>query len=348
MNWQSLRILLLPFSLIYGCIVAIRNKCYDWGFFSSKKINQPSICVGNITVGGTGKSPLTIYLTELLSLRNPIILSRGYGRKTKGFRLATHQDSASTIGDEPFMYWKRFNGKVPVLVAEKRQLGIDFIHSNFPNSTIILDDAFQHRSVQAGLNIVLMTFDRPVFNDFPFPAGNLRENRSGINRADIVMVTKCPTTISQQYKSSFQRKIPLPANNIFFSNIVYGEKTPLFSHTWKEPEIVLVISGIANPTPLIEQLKEKYVVESLIFPDHHNFSTSDIHAIRQKVTTFAHRQYAIITTEKDAVRFQSMPNIKELENLPFFVQHMEIRIDRQNDFNTLILNYVTRTNERSR
>lgn len=345
---QAARLLLLPFSLIYGAIVGIRNWLFDSGIQHSFVIPNKSVCVGNITVGGTGKSPMTIYITELLRDFQPAILSRGYGRSTKGPRLASETDDASTIGDEPFMYRRRFGARVPIVVAEERKLGVDLLNEHFDRPTIILDDAFQHRKVKAGFQLVLMTYDRPIFRDFPFPAGNLRENRSGLKRADAVVITKSPAGLSDADKTVFLQRLKFAADKVFFSTIVYGPMIPLFDAAWEAPDHLLLVTGIANPKPLLEHLQQHAVVESMTFPDHHAFSEKDIQAIRQKVATFASHRFAIVTTEKDAVRLLGMGDNSLSETGPWFYQSMQVQIDRTNAFNDLLLKYVTGTNERSR
>lgn len=345
---QRARLLLLPLSWIYGLIVGIRNWLFDRGFKKTLIIPNKSICVGNITVGGTGKSPMTIYITELLQDHHPAILSRGYGRKTKGPRLATEQDNASTIGDEPFMYQRRFGKAVPIVVAEERTAGVELLNTSFNKPTIILDDAFQHRKVTAGLQLVLMTYDRPIFTDFPFPAGNLRENRSGLKRADLVVITKSPTDLTETTKQSFIQRLDFPAKNTFFSTIVYGALVPLGNHEWEEPEHIILVTGIANPIPLKQYLEQHYPTELMDFPDHHPFSEKDIQLIHQKVATFAPHRCAIVTTEKDAVRLLSLEDKSLIQQAPWFYQSMQVHIDRTTDFNDLLLKYVTGTNERSR
>lgn len=345
---QYLRLLLLPFSLIYGTITAFRNGLFNAGIRKSWPIPGASVCVGNITVGGTGKSPMTIYLADLLKEFHPTILSRGYGRSTKGPILAKDTDNASTIGDEPFMYLRRFHGTVPVMVAEERKTGVKILRETYENPTIILDDVFQHRKVKAGFQLVLMTYDRPVFRDFPFPAGNLRENRSGLRRADAVMITKCPENLSTEEKQEFLGKLRFKPENVFFSTIRYGDPVPLFDAHWEKPDHVILVTGIANPQPLKAHLERYYNVTLIAFPDHHAFTAKDIQSIRQKVATFADRRCALITTEKDAVRLLSMEDTSQLQQDPWFYQSMQVQIDRETDFNNLLLKYVIGANERSR
>lgn len=344
---QILRLILLPFSWIYGFIVSVRNWLFTIGWLKTYEIPNRSVCVGNITVGGTGKSPMTIYLVNLFHELSPSILSRGYGRATKGLRLAGNEDTAATIGDEPFMYYRRFGTSVPIVVAEERKAGVELLNQQFRDPFIILDDAFQHRKVKAKCQLVLMTWDRPIFNDFPFPAGNLRENRSGIKRADLVVVTKCPPQLSENERNAFLKRLNFPAEKTFFSHIEYGDLVPFAEAEWKPVERILLVTGIANPLPLKKYLEQTYEVELVRFPDHHRFTESDIQAIRQKFDTFASRPCAIVTTEKDAVRLQEFADHSWMQQAPWFYQSMQLRIDRPNDFNDLVLKHVTRTNERS-
>lgn len=341
------RIVLLPFSWLYSLIAGLRNWFYNIRLFKSRSIPGASICIGNITVGGTGKSPLTAYIAKLFEANNPVILSRGYGRKTHGLQVAELSSTASEIGDEPMMYWTNFNHQIPVVVAEKRQVGVDWIRQNQKGSLILLDDAFQHRAVKAGLNILLMTYDRPVFRDFVFPAGNLREPRAGMKRADIALITKCPQQLSEKDKTSFRKKIPLKPEHIFFSEVIYGELKGLFGAVWEPFDQLILVTGIAQPGPLYRFLAEKHRVEAIKFPDHHSFTLADIQQIQQKVATFAHQRCAVVTTEKDAVRFAEWKELISASKIPFFVQSISLKIDREEDFKALLENYVVRANERS-
>jgi tetraacyldisaccharide 4'-kinase len=343
----SWRIALLPFSWIYASVVSIRNWMYNSRLKESVPIPGNSICIGNITVGGTGKSPLTAYLAELFRDKHPVILSRGYGRKTQGLYIANTQSTAAEIGDEPMMYWTIFQQEIPVIVSEKRQTGINWIRTNKPHSLILLDDAYQHRAVKAGINLLLMTYQRPVFKDFVFPAGNLREPRAGMKRADVVVVTKCPKNLSEPKKKRFEKKIPVPRTHVFFSEIVYGELKGLFGAVWKSADRLILVTGIAQPEPLYRFLSEKYQVEAIRFPDHHRFTAADIQQILQKVATFVNHRCVVVTTEKDAVRFVEWKEEIIRSGVPFFVQRISFKIDRENDFKDLLKNYVARTNERS-
>ncbi|AEA44827.1 tetraacyldisaccharide 4'-kinase [Fluviicola taffensis] len=344
---EKFRLLLIPFSWLYGLVVSLRNWFYNIGIFKSKQIPGASICIGNITVGGTGKSPLTAYIAKLFEEKKTVILSRGYGRKTQGLFIANATSTASELGDEPMMYWTNFNQQIPVVVSEKRQIGVDWIRENTSNSLILLDDAFQHRAVKSGLNILLMTYDRPIFSDFVFPAGNLREPRAGMKRSDIVVVTKCPSNLSENFKTNFYQKIPLAKEFIFFSEVIYGDLTGLFGEIWEPVDQILLVTGIAQPEPLYRFLAENHKVESLKFPDHHAFTHLDIQQIQQKVATFANQRCVVVTTEKDAVRFAEWKDQILQSGIPFFVQNISLKIDREAHFKDLLKNYVVRANETS-
>lgn len=344
---QNLRLLLLPFNLLYGLIVGIKNLSYKLGWKKSVDISGASICVGNITVGGTGKSPLTKALAELLLDYQPVILSRGYGRKTQGLQIAGPYSSAADIGDEPMMYWSYFKQMVSVVVAEKRLLGVEWIRKNYPDSVILLDDAFQHRAVKAGFSIVCMTYDRPVFKDFTFPAGNLREFRSGIKRADCVVVTKCPENLSEPNKQLFYSRIPLPKENVYFSKVIYPDPVPIGESMWRNFGNLVLITAIADPGPLEKHLNKSHNVVLNRFADHHHFTQKDISGILQKVATFAPQECAIVTTEKDLVKLS--PWLDEIFGVctSVFVQTIRTELDRQTDFNQRIEKYVVIANERS-
>lgn len=339
---QRLRILLLPFAWIYGLITFIRNKFYDWGIFKTFIIPKKSICVGNLAIGGTGKTPHVVYLAKILQdNKNITILSRGYGRKTKGFIVANETSSGLDIGDEPKLYTSRFFPKVKVTVCEKRADGVKNILSLYPkNEVILLDDAFQHRAVKAGINILITDFSSLYSDDFAIPAGNLREWKSGRKRADWIIVSKSPNDLLNSEKEIISKKLKFAPSKIFFSSIQYGELISFGTSHTKVFESVLLVTGIANPKPLIDQLKKKYKVEIMSFSDHHNFSTTDIDRIHQKFDTFAPDQKAIITTEKDYMRLSEMIAKTEIKNYPWFYQEIEVKLDKEEIFNNLVYQYV--------
>lgn len=317
-------LLLKPLSLAYGLITATRNKLFDIGILEQRKFDIPIIVVGNIAVGGTGKTPHTEYLIQLLKSKYHIgVLSRGYNRKTKGFHLATPESNALEIGDEPYQIFKKYgNNGVTVAVCEDRCRGIDRMREIDPSiNLIILDDAFQHRYVKPTVSIVLTEHSRPVFNDCMLPAGHLRESLASLHRADIVIVTKCPDPMKQIEYRLFDKHLELyPYQHLFFSKYTYGELKPLYPdyHTeipclesLTEQHTIIVLAGIANPKPFIKNLrKSKAKIRGLIYDDHHNFAKNDILDLIQKIKTSTDPSKTIIvTTEKDAMRLRNIPTM---------------------------------------
>jgi tetraacyldisaccharide 4'-kinase len=336
------RYFLFPFSFLYYIITLIRNLFFDWGIITSQKLQEPSICIGNLSVGGSGKTPMTIYLTNLLKNDFQVqILSRGYGRKTDGYKEVSEDSTSDDVGDEPLLYKKRFKTELTVAVAEKRSLGASkLLEKQTKNSILLLDDAFQHRSVNAGFSILLTPFQQIFSSDFLLPVGNLREARCGAKRADCIVITKCPESIEATHKNRIIECMQKYSKPIFFSSIEYGE---LISFGAKRTsfETVLLVCGIAQPETLIIELRKKYKVEVLLFADHHNFDSSDIKQIHQKFDTFALENTAIITSEKDYVRLQTKLTADELENYPWYYLPIDLKIENEDEFNFLIKKYVT-------
>ena len=336
------RYFLFPFSFLYYIITLIRNLFFDWGIITSQKLQEPSICIGNLSVGGSGKTPMTIYLTNLLKNDFQVqILSRGYGRKTSGYKEVTVDSTSDDVGDEPLLYKKRFKTLITVAVAEKRSLGASkLLEKQTKNSILLLDDAFQHRSVNAGFSILLTPFQQIFSSDFLLPVGNLREARCGANRADCIVITKCPESIESAHKNRIIECMQKYSKPIFFSSIEYGE---LISFGAKRTsfETVLLVCGIAQPETLIIELRKKYKVKVLLFADHHNFDSSDIKEIHQKFNTFVGDDVAILTTEKDYVRLQTKLTADELETYPWYYLPIELKIENEDEFNFLIKKYVT-------
>ncbi len=338
---KNFRLLLLPFSFLYGVITAVRNLLFNLKIKEVYEIPVKSICVGNLSAGGTGKTPHVAYITELLNPYNEIqILSRGYGRKTKGYFLLDENSTAENVGDEPLFYHKQFNN-ADVAVCESRKTGVENLLKLKENQIIILDDAFQHRAVKAGLNILITDFNQPYFNDWMLPAGNLREWVSGRKRADIVIVSKCKWNLNQETKTLYKQKLKFNPDSIYFSTIQYGELLSFDSNSvLSTAKKLLLVTGIANPLPLLEHLKEKYEVELIQFPDHHAFSMDDIHKIHKKFDTFASENKAIVTTEKDFMRLQSQNFKTVIDQKPWFYQKITVKLDRELEFKTEINNYV--------
>ena len=315
---------------------------YDKGLFSSKSFDFPIIVVGNLNVGGTGKSPHIEYLIRLLINKYKIaVLSRGYKRKSKGFQLADKNSTVSLLGDEPLQFFRKFKN-ILVAVDSDRVNGITSLRElNEPPQIILLDDAFQHRKVKPGLSILLTSFDDLYTDDLVLPSGNLRENRKGAKRANIIIVTKCPVNISIEDRLRIAEKLKLGNRQlIFFSTIEYDE-----SLVGSDKEIsvsklknykVLLVTGIANSKPLEEYLGSlKIDFNHLKFRDHHRFSKFDIEKINRRFENIKEHKKLILTTEKDYVRLFSSKN-KSIYYLPI---RSKI-IDKEENFKEEILNYV--------
>lgn len=297
----------LPLSWIYGAITDVRNFLFDKGILHSEKVPQKVIVVGNLTVGGTGKTPVIEYLTRLLSKQIPTaILSRGYGRQTAGFIEAGSTATATTIGDEPFQFYTKFGWEVIVAVCEKRVEGALNIHEKHPDVTLLLlDDAFQHRAIRRDINILLNDYNRPFYKDHPFPAGRLRERRHGARRADAVIVTKCPTELSTSDKENICaniRRYTRAGVPVFFAATRYD--VPLsYEGAPVELKNVKMAAGIANPSPFAAYLTTRFsVTDQKVFPDHHNYTPSDVEDLIKnlKNDTF------VVTTEKDMVKLKPL------------------------------------------
>ena len=350
---KILYILLFPFSIIYGIILYIRNKSYDWNLFSSVNFNFPVIVVGNLNVGGVGKTPHVEYLIRLLEKKHKLAtLSRGYKRKTTGFKLASEKTTILDIGDEPLQYYKKFKN-VLVAVDEKRVNGIQKLKELDGNlGCIILDDAFQHRAINAGLNILITDYNNLYIDDSVLPSGRLREWKSGMKRAQIIIVSKCDANLNEKVKSEIIKRIcPYPYQKIYFSAIKYGDLTP-FSKKATELisfknnfDSVLAITGISNPTPFLNKIKTlSNNLEHLNFPDHHQFDIKDINDIKTAFKNLKGNNKIIITTEKDFMRL-SLPEILiNLEEMPLFYVPIEIYFlgDNKKRFDTQIEEYVTK------
>ncbi|QKG56260.1 tetraacyldisaccharide 4'-kinase [Hymenobacter sp. BRD128] len=315
--------LLLPFSWLYAAVLAVRNWLYDHGWKASAPGWVPLLGVGNLRVGGTGKTPHVTWLVEELRRQGqrPAILSRGYGRQTTGPRLATAADSAATVGDEPWQYFREFDAQqVPVAVAESRRLGLDLLRQHHPETTcVVLDDAYQHRRVRPALNLLLTELARPFYADFVLPAGRLRESRPGAARADVIILTKCPPTLPAEAQAAAEaqvRRYARPGVPVLFSAYAYGAPEPLLAELeWLSSELVrvpappptpgpaLLLTGIAQPGPLRSYLdRQGYTIEHHEeLPDHHAFQPADLAALLR------HWQpgWPIFTTEKDATRLAS-------------------------------------------
>jgi tetraacyldisaccharide 4'-kinase len=337
---QKLKLLLFPFAFLYGTGTFLRNKLYDFGFLNSNKISVKSIIVGNLSAGGTGKTPYVLLIANHYSEKKIGIISRGYGRKTKGFIVVNNDHNSIEVGDEPLLFRRQLNSNAIVAVCENRHIGINQMLKLHPDiELIILDDAFQHRRIKAGFSIVLSEFNKPFFNDHIIPMGYLREFKSGLKRADVLIYTKCPERISDLDQTLYLKKASRKVKRIHFSTIQYKTWNPL-NHEVENIKNVLLVSGIANPYPLIEKLKEKYNLESIIFPDHHVFNDANLKVIHQKFDTFATDDKIILTTEKDVVRLDSYLRTNQGKKYPWYAVPIKIGIMDKNDFFNELDNYV--------
>lgn len=333
-----MKIFLYPFAGLYWLITYIRNKFFDWGLLQSKSYKKPIISVGNLSVGGTGKSPFVIYLIGLLKESHLIgIMSRGYGRKTKGFHFANYTTSYEDIGDEPMQFFLRFKNKIIVGVDEKRVHGIDNLIKDFNPDIFILDDAFQHRYVKAGLYILLTDYSHPYYEDYIMPLGRLREGRYGAKRAHIIIVTKCPENLAEEDKRSIERRLELqPYQSLFFSTIIYEKRIISSTLTLPIDDLlsyhILLVTGIAKYQDILEFVEEKFSsVTHLQFKDHHNFSESDIIEI-EKTYQNLNVKSIILTTEKDFMRLKHFQQLKDF----LFYLPINIKLDRPEEFKKLI------------
>ncbi|MDL2251720.1 tetraacyldisaccharide 4'-kinase [Odoribacter sp. OttesenSCG-928-J03] len=346
-----LKILLLPLSALYGLVVGIRNFMFNYGMLKSREFSIPVICVGNITVGGTGKTPHTeLIISELQKKYKVACLSRGYKRKTTGFILADEHSTASDIGDEPLQIKLKFPN---IIVASdaNRVRGIETI-LNLPEKpdVIILDDAFQHRYVKAGKNVLLMDYTRLVYKDFLLPAGRLRESKKGLRRADYIIVSKCPSELKPIEKRIIFKHLKIkPYQKLFFTTTAYGNIQKLFPGTTLEQipkdASVLCVTGIAKPEPYIAYLKENSKeVHELRFPDHHHFSLKDIQQIASVFKNMKNPHKYIFTTEKDAVRLKSFEHIPdEIKDRIYYIPIAPTFLAKQDLFITELNDYVAKT-----
>jgi tetraacyldisaccharide 4'-kinase len=351
---KSLRILLLPFSLLYGVITWIRNVLYDWKILPSYTAELPVICIGNLRVGGTGKTPHTEYLIRLLKNDYRVAtLSRGYGRSTTGFAEVTGSSLASEVGDEPLQLKKKFGEEVLVCVDEDRKHGIQQILGAHPERDIILlDDAYQHRAVKAGLNILLSDYSAPFYSDYLLPAGNLRESRSGVSRADVVIFTKCPPDLEERKKEIIRKRFP--GKTVLFSYLTYASPR-LLSDLQEHPfpadlSGILLLSGIANNAPLKAWLeKQTTQLQVCEFPDHRNFSASDMDKMRAAFESMSEKNNIIVTSEKDTMRLLPPPIYQLIAKLPIYYVPIYIEFseaDRE-QFHHLTRRYVEENKKRS-
>lgn len=343
---RFLRLLLFPFSFLYGMVMAVRNLMFSIGLLKSVSFDIPVISIGNITVGGTGKTPHTEYVIRQLKEHYKLaVLSRGYGRKTRGFVEVKADSLPEECGDEPCQMKRKFPEQT-VIVNENRREGIAQIIKMVGSGVVLLDDAYQHRWVAPGLSILLVDYNRPLFNDFMMPTGEMREFSSGIKRADVVIVSKCPAMLSKHEKTVFFQKLKITdRQHLFFSTFVYGQMKGVFSDlpipVLKENN-VLLLTGIANPAPLKAYLEgHGACVSSYSFPDHYQFQAKDVESIVKRFEAMDAENRCIVTTEKDGVRLKSGLNIPSTikENLYYVPIEVDI-LDDKEELYQIIKNYV--------
>lgn len=338
------RFLLFPFAIAYDIITTVRNKFFDIGILKSTSFNIPVIVVGNLSVGGTGKSPQIEYLIRLLKEHYRVaVLSRGYKRKTKGFQVVKANHSAKDVGDEPLQFYKKFKNEVTVAVDADRTNGIEeLLKRKVAPQIVLLDDAYQHRKVKASHYILLTKYDDLYTDDFILPVGNLREGKRGADRANIIVVTKCPENLSEIGKQEVRNKIRLKANQqLFFTIISYDENLKgtdleLTVSDLKEKEVLLV-TGIANPNSLLQYLdKNEINYKHLKYPDHYDFTESDIKKIEKEFQELTQLNKIIVTTEKDYMRLEG-----KVENVSYISIKSEF-LPEGKLFDKLIVNSINR------
>lgn len=353
-----LRYLLLPASLVYSLAVIVRGLLYDIGLLQSFSFPLPVISVGNLTVGGTGKTPMTDYILSLLSPALPAaVVSRGYRRKSHGLVLATSGSTAADIGDEPWLLLRRHPSLRFAADSDRAEAVERLMRSDIqpPIEVIVLDDAMQHRRIRPGLSLLLTDFSRPIYRDLPFPAGMMREPFSARRRADIIVVTKCPATLSEEKANEIRRRLrPVKGQRIFFSTVEYDSPYNIFTrekHTLRDlsPERkVLAVAGIAQPCPFFSEIRRNIPEAStLAFPDHHSFTAREL----EQLAAFASGSNALIlTTEKDAARLSSETLLKgEKTKEAFYAVPIITRFlfGEEKEFDKMIKDYVERNKRNS-
>ncbi len=347
------RLLLWPFALIYGLVVCVRNLLFDWEILPSKKFDVPVVSIGNITVGGTGKTPFSEYLIRFLKSDFKVgVLSRGYKRKTSGYRLVQPSSTPTEVGDEPYQVKSKFPDIMVAVDANRRRGISQMLREPFGRPDIILlDDAFQHRYVSPDINILLIDYNRMITEDHLLPVGNLREQASAKVRADVIVITKCPADLPSIQFRIIRKNLQLyPYQALYFTTLVYGEPVPVFptansgtAAKMGQDTTAMSLTGIASPKPFEDHVRanSKDIV-ALNFADHHNFGRSDLQKIAATFTAIANPKKIILTTEKDSVRLKNIQGFPEdikpyLFYIPLSIAFLK---DEGEHFNKKILNYL--------
>jgi tetraacyldisaccharide 4'-kinase len=352
-----LRLLLWPFSLLYGLVITVRNFLYDKRLLKSKRFDLPVIVIGNLAIGGTGKSPLTEYLLRLLKGSFKVAsLSRGYGRKTTGFLYVNSNDSYTRVGDEPLQFKTKYPD-ITVAVCEDRVEGVKILKES--HDIIVLDDAFQHRALTPGLSILLFDYESLFKPLILLPAGNLRDSFSQRKRADMIIITKVPVSLSEEMRTIVMKKMALKeGQRVLFSSLNYGNPYNAFNTEEVNCEVlhpestILLVTGIANPKPLINYIENKcQEVKVLSYPDHHSYTEKDIRNIIQTYTSLSAKKKFIVSTEKDLQRLRQW-NQKStlLSNLPIWIIPVETCFNEKytQQFHSIILDYCNKQTTRDR
>ena len=347
---KYIRIIFFPFSLFYHLVTSLRNWLYDIRFLKSFDLNIPTISVGNLSVGGTGKTPVIEYLIRLFMGHYKIVtLSRGYKRRTKGLLIAGKNDNARTIGDEPFQYFNKFKNEIGVVVCEDRLYAIPQILSSLPDTELILlDDAYQHRKIIPSCNILLNDYSRPFYNDILLPAGNLRESRRNAKRADVVIVTKCPEDISSKEIESIRFSISKYTKQsipIFFASTKYSSPVPVMNNNHQFAEKVILVTAIAEPGPLVDHIRENFhLIKHFNFNDHHYFSRKELERIITFYKTQNNQDISVLFTEKDIMRIIGTKLEDILMEYPVFFQPITYKFAQcESEFEDFIQKVLDKT-----
>ncbi|MFT5227195.1 MAG: tetraacyldisaccharide 4'-kinase [Urechidicola sp.] len=347
MNIKKLKLLLYPFSVLHGLVIRTRHWLYDKGLKKSKSFDVPVIKVGNLNLGGTGKTPHAEYILGMFEDKfKSALLSRGYKRKSVGFQLASKDSTPDQLGDEAFQIFRKFPNAI-VAVDNKRVNGMEELcRKNI--DVVVLDDALQHRSLDGGLSILLMDFNRPFYKDFLWPSGTLRDVRNRITRMDVIIITKCPTDLTKAEQLKMVQKLqPKLSQQVFFTCYMYNGLLPVFKQEslngqYVKADNVLLFSGIANNEALIEKVSDfSDNVRTITFGDHHNYGSPDIYKLIKIFDSFANGNNLIVTTEKDAVKLMAMVLPHEFKLLPIYYLPIKVHfLDRNDYFEELIYGYV--------
>lgn len=346
---------LKPAAYIYRLATDLRNALYDRKVLDSYSAPFPVICIGNITAGGTGKTPQAEYLLRLLQDKfRTALLSRGYGRATKGYILSSDTSTPGMIGDEPFQMSRKFTS-ASIAVCEDRVKGLKELELTAHPDVVILDDAFQHRAVRPSLSILLINWNRDIHSDLPIPAGLLREKAANKKRADIIIVTKCPDSISESQMTEFTARIsPDKGQKVFFSRIRYGELIPWNNSTVprtisgiSQSTAVTVATGIASPQPIIDMLKGKSGnISNVAFNDHHRYTDTDISRIAETYGKSGGNDRIVIITEKDSVKIRNLHIGQDLAEHLYILPVETEFITGKDEFDNIIIGHIENFNKR--